>query len=263
MTLPPAPVPLSTSPPDGQVLAPPVSEPSAAPGDPSPASPTRKKSPKKKKLSKKERARLRREREEQERLEAERRAAEERDKREREYERKKRLEQQERLRQEDQSIHALRQQRADDNKRIRAVQAQADDWELFKQCNHFVDVRSQADVNAFVTTWRDHEESELPELFEGIERADRIIRQLTIMTEAAEVSHEQAVFDRCRGQIEEIRALVFSKLDGITMHHLVFSDRYAGAKNEVQVSAESGGIALAMWVNLSKNPRVKDIEFPG
>jgi cancer susceptibility candidate protein 1 len=77
------------------------------------------------------------------------------------------------------------------------------------------------------------------------------------------VSQEEAIVQRCQRQIGEIRALVFAKLEGITMHHLVFSDRYAGAKNEVQVSAEAGGIGFAMWVNLSKNPRVKDIEFPG
>jgi cancer susceptibility candidate protein 1 len=89
------------------------------------------------------------------------------------------------------------------------------------------------------------------------------MEQLTRALQAAEVSHEAAAAERCRTQIEELRSLVLTKIEAITVHHLVFSDKYAGAKNEVQLSADADGIGFAMWVNLSKNPRIKDIDFPG
>ena len=222
-----------------------------------------KKPAKKKKLSKKERARLRKEKAEQERLEQERREAEERDRIEREYEQKKREEQQQRLFEEDQEMKRLRSQRLENGRKVKAAKAQEEDWEIFKACDHFIDVRSQADVNAFITNWRESEQTELPDLFEYIHSSELILKQLTTMLQAAEVARDESTFERCDRQIKELRKLVYDKIEGITMHHLVFSDKYAGAKNEVQVSSQTDGLTFAMWVNLSKNPRIKDIEFPG
>lgn len=42
-----------------------------------------------------------------------------------------------------------------------------------------------------------------------------------------------------------------------------FSDKYVGAKNEVLLTAKSGGYSYGIWVNLAKNPRIKDIDFNG
>ena len=217
----------------------------------------------KKKLSKKELARLRKEKAEQERLEQERREAEERDRIEREYEQKKREEQQQRLHDEDQEIQNLRKSRFENGRKVRSSKEQEDDWEIFKACDHFIDVRSAADVNSFVAKWQELEDGELPDLFENIGRAELIVRRLKKMREAAEVAKDTELFERCDGQIKEIGRLIDAKIEATTMHHLVFSDKYAGAKNEVLVSNSTDEMSFAMWVNLSKNPRVKDIEFPG
>ncbi|OHT10343.1 hypothetical protein TRFO_20485 [Tritrichomonas foetus] len=221
------------------------------------------KKPKKKKLSKKERARLKREKEEQERLEQERREAELRDQREREYEQKKREEQQQRLLEEDNYIHKLRDQRIEDGKKIRSAKAQTDDWEIFKQCDHFYDVRSQSDVNTFITQWREIDETDLQTLFDRIKQSHTILNQLKSIMEIAEVARENSEYERCKRQIQEIHDLINQKMEQITVRHLVFSDKFAGAKNEVQVSAQADGKIFGMWVNLSKNPRIKEIEFPG
>jgi hypothetical protein len=271
MTFTPAPASISTTPPTDKILVPPETPPadaaSPAGGDSpdTPDSPTdeTKKAAKKKKLTKKERNRLRKEKEEQERLEQERLAREEQDMRERAREQKKREEQQQRLQDEGKYIQTLRAQRIDDGKRLRAIQAQTADWEIFTLCNHSIDVRSSADVNTFITAWKGQEEAELPELFEHIHQADTILEQLNRIYQAAEVAQDPASVERCRAQSAEIRCIFLQKLEAITMRHLVFSDKYAGAKNEVQVSSQSDGISFSLWVNLSKNPRVKDIEFPG
>ena len=218
---------------------------------------------KKKKLSRKERLRMKREKEEQERLEQERREAELRDQREREYEQKKREEQQQRLLEEDNYIHKLRDERTQSGQKIRATKAQTDDWEIFKKCDHFYDVRSQSDVNTFITQWREAEEQDLPSLFERIKQAHSILQQLRAIMQVAEVAREKLEFERCFRQIKEIRELINQKLEQITVRHLVFSDKFAAAKNEVQVFNQADGTSFGMWVNLSKNPRIKNIEFPG
>lgn len=221
------------------------------------------KKPKPKKLSKKERLRLKKEKEEQERLEKERREAELRDQREREYEQKKREEQQQRLIEEDAYIKSLRKQRTEEGRKIRAAKAQEDDWEIFKQCNHFVDVRSQSDVNTFITQWKEINETDLPKLFEHIKQSNTIKKQLVSMMETAEVSQETDEYNKLKEQIKSLNEIVSEKLELITGRTLIFSDKFVGAKNEVQLSAQTDGMIFGMWVNLSKNPRIKEIEFPG
>lgn len=221
------------------------------------------KPPKKKKLSKKERLRLKKEKEEQERLEQERREAELRDQREREYEQKKREEQQQRLIEEDAYIKKLREDRTAEGKKIRQTQVEADDWEIYKQCDHFVDVRSQSDVNTFLTQWNEIQETDLPKLFEHIQQSNIIKKQLISMQERAEVFQDDDQYKRCKEQISSINKLISQKMEQITFHHLVFSDKFATSKNEVQITGQADGLVFGMWINLSKNPRIKEIEFPG
>ncbi|KAK8885401.1 hypothetical protein M9Y10_040849 [Tritrichomonas musculus] len=245
-------------PPDTQDTAVPSDQPTGKKGKGK-----KEKKPKAKKLSKKERLRLKKEKEEQERLEQERREAELRDQREREYEQKKREEQQQRLIEEDSYIKNLRKERTEEGRKIRAAKAQADDWEIFKECNHFVDVRSQSDVNTFITQWREINETDLPILFEHFKQSNTIKKQLISMMETAEVSQETDEYNKFKEQIDSLNDIVSSKMEQITGRHLIFSDKFAGAKNEVQVSAQTDGMIFGMWVNLSKNPRIKEIEFPG
>lgn len=221
------------------------------------------KEPKKKKLSKKELARLKKEKEEQERLEQERREAEIRDQKEREYEQKKREEQQQRLAEEDAAIKKLREQRKEEGRRITAEQNQAEDWQLFVQCSHDVDARSTSDVNSFLATWDQQEETDLKTLFDRIEQSQTITNNLTVIMQKAEVSQDHAQYERCKDQIARLNQLFRKKIEEITIHHLVFSDQFSGAKNEILVTAASDAINYGMWVNLSKNPRNKEISFPG
>lgn len=221
------------------------------------------KEPKKKKVSKKEAARLRREKEEQERLEQERREAEIRDQKEREYEQKKREEQQQRLAEEDAAIKSLREQRVEEGRRISAEKYQTEDWQIFTKCSHSIDARSIPDVNSFLTTWEETKDTDLKVLFGKIQQSNDIINSLTAMMQKAEVSQDQPQYERCKDQIEKIRELIRKKIEEITVHHLVFSDKFACAKNEILVTAHADGISFGMWVNLSKNPRNKEMTFPG
>ncbi|OHS94080.1 hypothetical protein TRFO_39717 [Tritrichomonas foetus] len=221
----------------------------------------RSKSPKK--LSKKERARLKREAAEQERLEQERKEREEQEQREREYEKKKREEQQQRLAIEDGEIKKLRESRTEEGRRIRAEQSQAEDWQIFTQCDHSIDTRSAADVNSFITMWSEHNDDDMKQFFEKVAESRKIVKQLSEIMEKAEVAQDSVQYDRCHEQIEHIKNIIDKKIEQITMHHLVFSDKFAGAKNEVQINSTIDGLSFGMWVNLSKNPRNKEITFPG
>jgi hypothetical protein len=200
----------------------------------------KKKPAKKKKLSKKELARLAREKAEQERFEQERKAAELREQKEREYVAKKQEEQKQRLAEEDADLERLRKQRGEIGRKIREDAARDDDWAIFTACSHSVDVRSEADVNTFLENWQSQEDADLAGLFQQIETANTVVAQLSHMKEVAEVSQETRTFQRCDLQITRIRNVIYGKLEAMTMHILVFSDKFVGAKNEVLLSASSG-----------------------
>ena len=68
---------------------------------------------------------------------------------------------------------------------------------------------------------------------------------------------------RCKEQISSINKLISQKVEQITFRHLVFSDKIATSKNEVRTTGQADGLVFGMWINLSKNPRIKEIEFPG
>jgi len=220
-----------------------------------------KKKPKKKKLSKKELARIKKEKAEQERLEQERKDAERRALQEQEEESRKRREQQQRLIEEDEDIHKLRIVRGNRGGSIVNERQKEEDWTIFQHCDHAVDVRSESDVNTFISQWTDIDETDLNVLFERIHLSNLIQSQLLHRSQVAEIQAQTKEYERCIRQIGSLKEIISSKIEAITVHHLVFSDKYAGAKNEVQLQGSADDLSYGMWVNLSKNPRIKDVNL--
>ncbi|KAH0791127.1 hypothetical protein GPJ56_004938 [Histomonas meleagridis] len=212
-----------------------------------------------KKLSKKALARLKREKAEQARLEQERLEAELREQKEREFEQKRREEQQQRILEEESSIHSLREARFQKSKEIRNSMSQEEDWKIFCNCGQSVDARSQSDVNTFISMWEDYES---PDFFDDhFLQSHKIISALTRIMHDSETTQNTAEYERCKNQIQKIKELTERKIEIATIHHLTFSDKYAGSRNEVHIVGESDDIFFGIWVNLSKNPRNREISF--
>lgn len=239
--------------------APPAEPP--AEGEPPATSKSSKKSekPKKKKLSKKELARLKREKAEQERLEQEKLEAAKKAQQEKEEESRKRAEQQQRLEEEKEYIKNFRLQKEEKIQKIVANFEKTEDWELFSQCSHAIDVRSEADVNTFISQLSEVNETDINQLFEHIHLAKVIENQLRERSEKAQLANRVPLYTRCNRQIDTLQQLINQKIENITVNHLAFSDKFSGAKGDVQINGGSDDITYGMWVNLSKNPRIKDV----
>ncbi|EAY03618.1 hypothetical protein TVAG_161570 [Trichomonas vaginalis G3] len=217
----------------------------------------------KKKLTAKERKRLKLEQLERERqqqlAEKANREAEERRKREREMA----LAGQQRLQNEETQLKEFREARILNNATIRADAAKQTDWETYLQCDHSTNPLDKADVNSFITLWREAEDTNMPVLFEHIATVVKLINQLTNLRYTAEVAAINEDVTRFSEHINDIRSIISQKIELLTQHHLMFSDKYTGAKSEVLLNAESSGYQYGLWVNLAKNPRIKDVEFNG
>lgn len=224
--------------------------------------PSDKKGKGKKKLTKKEIARRKREKAEQDRLEQLRIERELEEKRIHEQEQEMERREQERLKQEEDDVKSLRKLRVDKSHQIRSEKAKKDEWERYVSCDHGTDSNNQSDINTFISQWRETENLDLQQLFIKIEEAKHLLDQLLELRASASVSLDVEEFEQLSNNIQDIRLLIENKITLITQHHLLFSDKYALAKNEVLLSAEAGGYGYGLWVNLAKNPRIKEIEFP-
>ena len=216
----------------------------------------------KKKLTKKEIARRKREKAEQERLEQLRIERELEEKRIHQQEMEMERREQERLKQEDNELKALHQARIAQSHQIREERAKRDEWDRYISCEHSTDPNNQIDVNTFIAQWKETDNTDMKELFNKIEEATKLLDQLLNLRSTASVASEVAEFERLSNNIRDIRQIIENKIAILTQHHLLFSDRYVLAKNEVLLSANASGYSYGLWVNLAKNPRTKEIEFP-
>jgi cancer susceptibility candidate protein 1 len=216
---------------------------------------------KKKKMSRKEKARLRKERAEQERLEQLRIEKELEEKRIHEQEQEMERREQERLNQENADLTQLRERRYTQGKAIRAERAQSNDWKRYVGCDHAANPTDQRDVNAFVSLWKDVGDTDMVQLFGQIERASKLLDQLTELRFRAEVAIDADEYERFSNHMSDIRRLIHTKIERLTSYQLLFCEKFASAKNEVLLSNEGGGYGYGLWVNLAKNPKILSIDF--
>lgn len=226
-----------------------------------PASPTSDKAKKKKKMTAKERKRLRlAEQARQEELQRQAQANLEAE-RLRELERQMEEQQKQRLLEEETSLNNFRQLKAQNRANVRSEAAKAAEWERYISCDHSTNPLDTADVNTFIAIWKELEDTDMQTLFSHITLASKLIDQLTQYRNVAEVANNAGDFEKFSGQVIELRKLIQNKIELLTQHHLLHSDKYTGAKSEVLLNAESSGYGYGLWVNLAKNPRIKEIDF--
>ena len=237
------------------------------PGSPKTAGSSKKKG-KKKKLTAKERKRLRLEQQERERLaalqEEQNRLAEKRREEERLLEKQGR----ERLMSEDQELKTFREMRQSNSSTIRAEAAKTLEWETYLKCDHSTNPLDRADVNSFISIWKEADDTNLKVLFEHIGLATKLIDQIDELRMTAEVSQNQEDLERYSNLIVDLRGLIKQKIELITQHHLMYSDKYYTSNASTTtatelLNAESNGYQYSIWMNIAKNPRIKDIVFTG
>lgn len=214
-----------------------------------------------KKPTKKELARRRREKAEQERLEQLRKEKELEERRIREQEMEMERRERERLKDEEDDLANLRKMRIEQNEHIRQEQAKIEEWERYLSCDHSTNPRDQADVNSFLSTWQESEDTDMQDLFSQIEKAVKLVDELLAMKSTSDLQGNSSDSERYSKHVIDIRNLIHNKIQKLTAHQLLFSEKFASAKNEVLLSTEGGGYGYGLWVNLAKNPRISSIDF--
>jgi hypothetical protein len=123
-----------------------------------------------------------------------------------------------------------------------------------------IDAQHEAEVNTWLSLWADRE-GNLQSTLQDAQAAELIIRDMDRIAATAERTGNAEISSRLKRNIVELREMEMQKIDRATANIVQHADEHTNAKNEVLLAYDTGDIKYCMWINLSKNPRVKTIEF--
>ena len=210
-----------------------------------------------------------------EEAELQRQAAEERKAREEENARAYALQQEknaetERLLQQARGDHRYLQRQQQLVQHLHATLSQQEEWDKYLQCNPLPDVTHEAELNTFLSLWRDapaassSPHSLLQPVVSSCSVSESIVQALSDAASAAREEHDLQLQSFLSHYASTLRELIVSKLDSLTSAFLSHSEQYEDESRTFSLSHHSQHIDFALWVHGSaKHGRVKRIDWPG
>ncbi|KAK2569071.1 Dynein axonemal intermediate chain 7 [Acropora cervicornis] len=224
-----------------------------------------KKSPK---LTKAEKERLKKE-------EAERKAKEEAEQEQREREERERQEKEERerLRQQESARHQaevdeLAEKIENNSQQLKTLHENdrtKAKWERYMLCDGSPDLLSSSELNTYMNLWRDDKDFESfnTVLQEG-ENTLKLVKELkNFLSNSEDEGFNENEIQRLKESIIQLEDLISYKLDEATMNILQNASNDVDLETQnLRFTSASENIAVCVWGNIAKNPRVKSFSFP-
>ena len=198
---------------------------------------------------------------EQERLEKERLEREEQERLRKEEEARLQAELDARLvkeAEENQAFYAERKKRLDSE---RFAASEETEWRRYVAGRPLPDTAAESSVNEMLTDWLDKPGVPLEASMDDAELAHQVLAELRAEELSAQEMQAAAQAEWQARLGVEVGDALLGKLDVATAEFLQIAEQYVNAKNECMVSYERPSLKYGLWVNLAKNPRVKQIDF--
>ncbi|XP_068672248.1 dynein axonemal intermediate chain 7-like [Montipora foliosa] len=229
-----------------------------------------KKSPK---LTKAEKEKLKKEEAERKaREEEEARLQAEQEQREREERERQEKEEREQLRQQESARHQaevdeLKEKIENNSQQLQTLQqnerAKAK-WERYMLCDGSPDLLSTSELNTYMNLWRDDKDNKpFNTVLQEGENTLKLIKELEIFVlNSEEEGFTEDEIQRLKQSIIQLEELICYKLDEATMNVLqnASSDVDPETQN-LQFTSAVENVAVCVWGNIAKNPRVKSFTF--
>ncbi|XP_068762398.1 dynein axonemal intermediate chain 7-like [Montipora capricornis] len=229
-----------------------------------------KKSPK---LTKAEKEKLKKEEAERKaREEEEARLQAEQEQREREERERQEKEEREQLRQQESARHQaevdeLKEKIENNSQQLQTLQqnerAKAK-WERYMLCDGSPDLLSTSELNTYMNLWRDDKDNKpFNTVLQEGENTLKLIKELEIFVlNSEEEGFTEDEIQRLKQSIIQLEELICYKLDEATMN--VLQNASSGVDPEtqnLQFTSAVENVAVCVWGNIAKNPRVKSFTF--
>ena len=145
---------------------------------------------------------------------------------------------------------------------------EAQEWDNYLACNPLPDVREPAQLNAFVSVFRERDEINAPHVsldptLHACAQAELVVGELELRAALAREEKQDAVISECDTYIRLLRDLIRRKLDALTCKFLSRNDEYeTGEDVAFTLSAATPSVQFGVWVHgSSRTNRIKRIDF--
>jgi len=226
---------------------------------------------------KKEEAEQRAREEEEARIQAELEEREREEREQREREERRIFEEQERARHQAE-IDELNEQLAKNSNFLNVLhqkEIEKKKWDRYMLCDGRPDPSSKKDVNTFINlTKEDHTNIEMKETLANCEMILELLDELKDHLNEAKLAlksdeneenilNNEKLIDSYKESTMDLQNLIFTKLDE-SAFDVLHTPEHAIDPDTLNISQveESPRFKLCLWGNASKNPRVKQVEFP-
>lgn len=134
-------------------------------------------------------------------------------------------------------------------------------WEKYIACSPLPHPEVEHEITAWISLWRDRKEEELGECLGLAESTAQTVDELVQVLAKKEAERDYVAAENLSGYRQQLRSVTEDRINLMTAGILQVADVYATAKNEVQLHHQTPHIRYGLWVNLARNPRVKQIDF--
>jgi len=167
-----------------------------------------------------------------------------------------------RLQEEKDDLFPLLQMRAHQLVVEEAGRREQEEWHNFLACTHLPDVRNDADLSTYITLWREDPVPDIHTALKEAQNAIEVILGLEKLLAVAVSKNEEEALNKYEQFIKTLQDLILMKLDHATAKILENLDDHVTKDNICQIDLSTVLQKYGMWVNVAKNLRLKNIEYP-
>lgn len=150
-------------------------------------------------------------------------------------------------------------------RRAASERAAADlEWTRFLRCTPLPHPLDRVAMNDYLNAVRSVADTEVQQTLKGCEDIYEIVQEccsvkMRVLAEGGPQTLEHAkLMDESLLTLYDI---INQRMDHMTAHILLHADQHANERNEIQLAAKESSLQWGLWVNTSKNPRLKIVEM--
>eukprot|EP01119_Soliformovum_irregulare_P025939 TRINITY_DN9739_c0_g1_i1.p1 TRINITY_DN9739_c0_g1~~TRINITY_DN9739_c0_g1_i1.p1 ORF type:complete len:675 (+),score=210.53 TRINITY_DN9739_c0_g1_i1:293-2317(+) len=142
-------------------------------------------------------------------------------------------------------------------------------WKRYASATRKVDPYNEADINTWMGQWRTRDVEPMPETLQTCQEAQDLVKEIERASSIEIAKSEDnlgvanSILTQFDAYLQTLRQLESSKIEQVTADYIQHADEHADSKNEVLLWWKTQDVKLGLWINISKNPRIKRLDFLG
>ncbi len=145
---------------------------------------------------------------------------------------------------------------------LRATSRAKAEWKSFMSCSKLPDINSERSFYDWLADWGAAAALTLPDVCQQLNDAETLCRDLLVGAITAEEKQDAAGAEQYQNLLISLQGLMRNKLNAATAWLLLHYETHVNVKNELQMCSEAANVDVGLWVNVAKNIRIKNVEFP-